>query len=145
MSEHPAVAFLTAALARAEETAKAASRDGAATWKTADHPSDTRAVIDDHGEAVVYDEGWPSEDQADHIALHDPAAVLLLVAGAWQILAEHASDGDARWPECVRCADGHEIEIGECRTVTVRDEVPYPCRTVRLLARAWGWTEEQHG
>lgn len=63
-----------------------------------------------------------------------PEAVLRLVAGARQILAEHA---DAGTRECSICApvDWDAEESPGWYRYPIR----YPCRTVRLLAEAWGW------
>lgn len=56
-----------------------------------------------------------------------------------QILVEHTDDG---YGECVRCADeGSDVEIGGGFIECLRGALPWPCRTVRLLAEAWGWTE----
>lgn len=66
-----------------------------------------------------------------------PENMLRLVAGAREILAEHADEG-AR--ECKVCApvdwDAEE------RPGRYRYPADYPCRTVRLLAQAWGWEED---
>lgn len=81
---------------------------------------------------------------ARRITLHDPAAVLRRIATERKILAEHADDG---YGDCVRCADDHQGYC-ECGDVSfngrhLRDELPYPCLTVRALAEGWGWTEEK--
>ena len=133
MAEHPAVVFLRAELDRVGQVARAAGGDA---WSLAEHPSDTVAVYDSRREPVVYDEGWPSGDQAQHIALHDPAAVLRRVAADRQILAEHANDSG----DCAAC--GRPSEETNSRGFAFFAEVPWPCRTVRLLAEAWGWTED---
>jgi hypothetical protein len=117
VSGHPAVAFLQQALDEAAADARAAEDVGvhAEEYKAAGHLMGAGST----------------------------EAVLRRVALDRQILAEHASDGDQRQPECVRCADGQEIETVECRTVVERVGVPWPCQTVLLLAQAYGWTEEQ--
>ena len=68
----------------------------------------------------------------DHIAAHDPAAALADLDAKLAIVDEHpAAPG---W-------DGREIDGQVCRTCseTSQDGVltgdPYPCRTLRLLAR----------
>jgi Family of unknown function (DUF6221) len=99
---------------------------------------------------VVYDEGAPSDAQFEHIAANDPRDTSARCEAELAILDEHASDGDARWPECIRCADTHpancdcgwEAGGGEHR----RAAHAYPCRTVRLLASSYrhrdGYKEE---
>jgi hypothetical protein len=134
VAERPAVEFLQQALDRAEGLARAAGGD---RWSTAEHPSETVAVYDSAGDPVVYAEGSPSVEQAAHIALNDPAAVLRRVALDRQILAEHAPGGMAE-----------ERDETECRTCSGPTPgfsgswpAEWPCRTVLLLAEAYGWTE----
>ena len=59
-----------------------------------------------------------------------PEAVLRRVKADRQILAEHADDEG----ECATCA-----AEGDGGGIMFLGHVPYPCRTVRLLAEAWGW------
>lgn len=134
MSGHPAVAFLTAALARAEETAKVAT---AGPWWVEDTSprrwGDERdaEVASAKGRLAVLPYDKSGGLNAEHVALHDPAAVMRRVAADRQILAEHAR---VAWGVfCLRCAEDGGPERGPAA---------YPCRTVLLLAQAWGWTEE---
>jgi hypothetical protein len=134
VSEHPAVVFLRQALDRAEQGAQEAGGD---PWTTATHPSETVAVYDSAGDPVVYAEGSPSVEQAAHIAANSPAAMLRRVALDRQILAEHAPGGMAE-----------ERDETECRTCSGPTPgfsgswpAEWPCRTVLLLAEAYGWTE----
>lgn len=67
--------FLLARIAEDEAVAKAASGDGA-SWIAPDVHGPIVAVDDGTrfgGEPVIYDEGRPSAEQAQHIARHDPA------------------------------------------------------------------------
>jgi hypothetical protein len=78
-----------------------------------------------------------------HIAGQDPDAVLRRIAADRKILAEHADDG---YGDCKRCADNHDGDC-ECGTVSysgyhLREQLGYPCATIRNLAEGWGWTEE---
>lgn len=149
MGGHPAVVFLREALDQAEEPTRAATPGPWLVERDEYHGVAVRDADPEipglSGRQIVafapYRNETTERDFA-HVAMWSPVAVLARVAADRQILAEHASDGDSRWPECVRCAGGHEIEMGECMTVTVRDVVPWPCRTVLLLAEAWGWTED---
>lgn len=76
---------------------------------------------------------------AGHIAMHDPAAVLRRVAADRQILAEHANDrGDCR----VCAGEADYSDDAEGNREWHRSAELWPCQTVRLLAEAWGWTEE---
>ena len=87
------------------------------------HP--TNAVVD-----------WAYGENAEHIALHDPYSALLRITAEREILAGHASDcGD-----CKTC-DTDAGDFSE-RGYQWRDAQPWPCRTVLLLARAWGWEEQ---
>jgi hypothetical protein len=76
---------------------------------------------------------------AGHIALHDPASVLRRVAAERELLAEHQSTSGLGYvgrdytemdSVCTSCGTAGEYAV------------PWPCRTVLLLAEAWGWTEE---
>lgn len=70
-----------------------------------------RRVVGDN--ITIYDEGGHDEDQAQHIARHDPAAVLADVAGKRAILAEVLSwqhayiDGDS-WLSCAQAVNPHD-------------------------------------
>lgn len=88
---------------------------------------------------------------AEHIALHDPEAVLRRIAGDRKQLAEHAPVPDhGRFSHSYgeKCPAFCE---GECRTnpkvcLTCRDSsgdpIEAPCRSLEFLAEGWGWTEE---
>jgi hypothetical protein len=67
------VQWLTAQLDEDERIARGAGGD---SWRRQDHPSDTVAIYDSKGEPVVYDEGWPTEEQAEFVAEWNPARVL---------------------------------------------------------------------
>lgn len=75
--------------AQLDEDAARAMAAGGDGWRRQDHPSDTVAVYDSKGEPVVYDEGWPSEAQAEHIAEWDPARVLREIDAKRKVLAEY--------------------------------------------------------
>lgn len=79
---------------------------------------------------------FPSELWNDLAAGHSPAAVLRRVAADRQILAEHAND----YGDCTAC--GRPSEETNSRGHPFFTEVEWPCRTVRLLGEAYGWTEE---
>lgn len=86
------VEFIRARLDDDERIARAAGTD---QWEYREHPADRALVVnaaDD--EVVVFDEGWPSEDQAQHIARHDPARVLREVALRRSTLDIHKECGD---------------------------------------------------
>jgi hypothetical protein len=70
------VTWLRAALDEEAHVATEAA-DGAPSWSSAEaHRVSARSVSDDRHRPVVYDEGSPTEEQADHIARWDPARVL---------------------------------------------------------------------
>jgi len=79
--------FLAARLDEDEAAAKLAAREGG-TW-TQDDPERHPGSISSLGGPVVYDEDAPDENQAPHIARHDPARVLREVAAGRKRLAEH--------------------------------------------------------
>jgi hypothetical protein len=78
------VTFLRARLDEREAAAKAAGGD---SWVAEPRTYGSYAVACD-GEPVVYDEGAPTEAQATHIALNDPAYVLDDVAAKRRIVDE---------------------------------------------------------
>jgi hypothetical protein len=73
---------------------------------------------------------------AEHIVLHDPESVLRRVAADRQILAEHANDGG----DCSTC--GRPSEETNGRGHAFHETVDWPCRTVLLLAEAYGWEQQ---
>lgn len=82
-------AFIDARLDE-DEAAAIAAGDGAAEsarWRTREHPSDSGIVRDGQGAVVIYDEGVPSDEDAAHIARHDPDRALRDVAAKRAILA----------------------------------------------------------
>lgn len=139
MSEHPAVAFLRQAHARAEELARAATPD---PWTV--HPYDWTSSFDasigHYFEADVVGgghEGGGVVDMADaeFIAANSPAAVLRRITAGRAILAEHRLVKTQGY-------DGHGAAVFDaCRVCGRGGYTPGPCRTVLLLAEAWGWTE----
>lgn len=130
-------AFLAAALAEAEATALDASTQQGPEWTF--HPNNIdRALITGSGYAgyafgdvVSYDEGAPSEHQADHIAANDPAHVLRLIAAHRKILGRF-QDWDEHFasdPVPPFSPEDHAV-MGLLRW------------TVRALAEAYGWTAD---
>ena len=76
-----------------------------------------------------------------------PENMLRLVAGAREVLAEHRPIAcDEFTCDCHRCcATCRWTEADEAAREPVWGDVTrhvYPCRTVLLLAQAWGWGEE---
>ena len=85
-------AFLTARLDEDEAVATLAAREGG-TW-TQDDPVRRPGAISSPGGPVVYDEGSPDENQAPHIARHDPARVLREVKAKRQAVRRCAARMD---------------------------------------------------
>jgi Family of unknown function (DUF6221) len=85
--------FLEARWDEREAAARATGDGKARTWSAESdiHP-DAWRVIDGHGEVIVYDEGAPSEAEAAHIALNDPAAVLADIDAKRKLLASITED-----------------------------------------------------
>lgn len=140
------LAYLTAALDAAEETALAAtkgtwevrSHDGPDGWEIAATVREGREwgwVVGAENGGGIYE-----EPDARHIAMHSPAAVLRRITAERKILARHQDDGCG---DCTTCGtDGGAVEVNGI-TYTARDSVTFPCPTVRDLAEGWGWTPEQ--
>ncbi|MFE2486039.1 DUF6221 family protein [Streptomyces mirabilis] len=108
--------------------------DTGENWEIATTGREQRWVIGAEGGGGVYD-----KPDADHIARHDPAAVLRRIDRDRKILAEHADNG---YGECKTCSipDG-TVEVNGIEYEMLA-HAPSPCTTVRNLAEGWGWTEE---
>jgi len=82
----------------------------------------------------IYDEGGHGDEEAAHIARHDPARVLREVEAKRAILAEHERVGET----CETCSDtyhGFDCEGWE---------EPYPCPTLRALAAVYADHPDYH-
>lgn len=95
--------FIGARLDEREQVAVAAGggwpvSSPAGAWRT-EGPAWGK-VSDGLGNAVAYDEGRPTETQAEHIALNDPNDTLVWVAAMRRVLARHSAGADGY---CVGC------------------------------------------
>lgn len=165
MTEHPAVAYLRNALARAEALARAATPGPwfahAHDWGDHEFAADigTSPTPGPDATANVVGHGWESggvveQHDADFIAANSPDIVLRRVQAERAVLALH----EPAWPSGEPEYDHHhETVIGEhgrTRYVEVRDDepipaywcaccsAPAPCQTLLAVAAGWGWTEE---
>lgn len=117
MSDHPAVAFLVAAHQQAELDARFTDgyTNGAFSFDVADR------------------------DAADHcLGAGSPVSVLRRVAAEREMLAEHADDGCG---DCTACARPSEETSG--RGDAFFEPLPWPCRTVLLIAKGWDWEAQR--
>lgn len=73
---------------RLAEDEAAATEAGSDEWSSDDA---VWMLMDSKGEAVVHNEGKPTEEQAIHMARHDPARVLREVAAKRALLQRYAS------------------------------------------------------
>ena len=115
--------WITQQIDQAQRIAEAARGHGEGRWhhETGYHSG---RVTDERGETVVYDEGAPLEEEAAHIAMHDPAAVLRRCEADRKTLALHQPEPGQHPDFCGY--DKHEL----------------PCPSLRLLAEAYGWEEQ---
>jgi Family of unknown function (DUF6221) len=124
--------FATARLYEDEAAAKAACgsdwRQGGVRWVMRTHPSDIQMIRTDAGLAVIYDNGSPTEDEACHIALHDPARALRDVEAGRRILERHQPkpDGTCSW-----CLEEKLAYPEEWQRMT------WPCPEFRDLLARW--------
>lgn len=92
--------FLLARIEEDEELARAAVQDGGGERWQISVVHGAMVQLDDGtewgGETVIYDEGRPGEEQAAHIARHDPARVLAECEAKREIVRLHATDADCR-------------------------------------------------
>ena len=128
---------------RLDEEAQRATAAGGVDWLRAEHPGENVVIFDSKGEPVVYDEGWPSEAQAAHIAEHDPARVLREIEAKRKMIADllaerHQDSEEDTWYACAALTDedGDPVCPNDARA-------PGPCdcgrdervgRYLRLLA-----------
>lgn len=109
------------------------------TWRAVKSTAEyERLIVADgfeDGVAIVRPEGLDPEATAEHIALHDPAAVLADIEAKRAILDLHSAvlDGKDR-PVCDYCD-----QLCHSRSGLMCDDpdAPYPCYTVKLLASAY--------
>lgn len=115
------VAWLREAMDAAQRSAEAACEGGQGRWRQEDAGRMPGFIVGDHeGYHVAYDEGYPTLEQATHIVLNDPAAVLRRIAADRKML-----------DECMAAFDWDNWGAASlARTV------------IRNLAEGWGWTEE---
>ena len=123
-------AFIRDRLDDEERVATAARSDSEGRWKRDDFFRDSAAIVDDTGKFVVYDEGSPTEEQADHIAAHDPARVLRQVAALRAVVDEHY---DINEGDCATCVEGQWGYPTHGSAIAAR----WPCKTLRHLAAIW--------
>jgi hypothetical protein len=140
MTEHPAVTFLLAAHTKAEALAQAANRPDAQM-----HPENPvefiLSSVDLSTRAIRAGERF--------IEANMPDAALLRVAAERDLLVEHQPQRYASLPIHESCADLNcdcYEEVATCGTCAPGhyydgDPQPWPCATVQLIARGWGWTE----
>ena len=127
---------------RIDETqriAEAARGQGEGRWhhETGYHSG---RVTDERGETVVYDEGAPLPEEAAHIALNDPATVLLRCEADRKILAAHPHT-----TRVINPSDGSASAGFGCETCHGWDSVPEGrgnCATILALAGGYGWKEQ---
>jgi hypothetical protein len=125
------VVFLEAALGRVEELARAAGSGGI---EAVDYLWGTKYLNVRQPDGGISHTTEFSAELANHFAEHSPAAVLRRVAADRQILAEHK-------PVKAVGYDGYGVAVIDTCILCGSQYAPYPCRTVRLLAQAWGWEE----
>jgi hypothetical protein len=113
------VQFLHDRLDEDESIAREAAHYEAGHWTTKDgYPvsvaDELPEAADTFERVVVFDEGSPSEEQAAHIARHDPARVLAEVAAKKRILDLY----DAAHSDAVRDAIGIDSQDGTISAIT---------------------------
>jgi hypothetical protein len=101
-------AFLRARIDEREAVARAATHGGKGQWTQPDADREPGRIQDDRGEVVSCDEGSPTEEQAAHIALNDPAHVLREVEAQRRVLARHTlsppiGDPELPWDNRADC------------------------------------------
>ena len=85
------IEFLRARLDEDERVARAAVERGMSVWEAHEQGRVAMVSLPD-GDALIYDEGSPNDDQARHIARWDPARVLAEVQAKRRIVDEVAPE-----------------------------------------------------
>ncbi|MGW7398105.1 DUF6221 family protein [Streptomyces cyaneofuscatus] len=141
------LAFLDRAMTAIEQAAQAACEGGKGRWQSGwcreeeleEYEKPGSGVVDERDRTVVYDEGYPTNSQSVHIALHDPESVLRRCAADRKLIALHHNDGF----ECPVCAGEPWVdEDSEGNGEWTRSSINAPCPTVVALAEGYGWTED---
>lgn len=119
--------------ARLDEDEAAATEAGADEWTD---EVNVWMVVDSKGEPVAYDEGKPTEEQAAHIARHDPARVLREVESKRAILADHSN------PHSAAAAEDPGLEEGTRQSRRLNGEwcvhhEDHECSTLRAMAAVY--------
>lgn len=129
--------WITQQIDEAQRSAEAARGQGDGRWHhDASYPNGY--VYDGGVQPVVYDEGTPSAEEAEHIAAWDPATVLRRCEADRKILARHTLNPDAIWYEAAMCHGcGTEDEMCYPRTENLND-----CPELLDLGHAHGLTDE---
>ncbi len=127
--------WITQQVAETQRIAEAARGQGAGQWRhESSHPNGY--VYDERDQPVVYDEGAPFPEEAEHIAFHDPASVLRQCAADRKILAEHPYT-----TRVINPIDGSTSAGFGCETCHDWDGVPEGrgnCATILAVAEAYG-------
>lgn len=87
MINHEAI---LAKLAELRGTAEAAKHGGEGRWHQPSPDSYHGRIEDERGEVVTYDEGAPTESEAEHIATWNPAFALCWIEWAEDVAKRHA-------------------------------------------------------
>ncbi len=126
---------LRAAIDETEEVALAAAGLGASgrNWRR-----DLISCVEDaDGGLIVYGEGTPTRERADHIARHDPASVLRMVTAHRKILELHVSNPLTQ--DMVRISDG--TPVATCISCggwyAMKTGTEWPCATLLALAEVY--------
>jgi hypothetical protein len=119
--------FIKARLDEDEAIARSAGGkvQGGHCWRQVDAGRSPGLIGDELGNVVVYDEGMPICEQAEHIARHDPARALREVAAKRKILWDHTPKTTGRRTACSRCHYGNVLGAN------------WPCLTMTSLAGIW--------
>jgi hypothetical protein len=129
--------------------ARAAAAGHTGTWKNNGFGDDSWLITDD-GDVVVYDEGSPTEVQAEHIAANDPSDAILSAEHALGLLDEiagwrhHVSEDP--WYTCAAATEQVEGETTCREGLDGRCDCGVgPLRDRMLAALATRWRVEVDG
>lgn len=95
-SMHELVIWLREQFDKDDEIAHAACEGAKGKWRHVNPDRFEGLILGDHGAEVTFDEGYPTREQAAHIAEHDPARTLTEVDSKRRTVDTLQSEGGDR-------------------------------------------------
>ena len=137
-----AVAWLREQIEGDKAVAQAAAAIDGPSWQRdmedydGEYPG-SGAVLSATGEVIVYDEGTPKWQQAEHIALHDPRDVIADCEAKLAILDVHVPVEDGARLTCKVCVTWEDDPVDGETAFGIALPVAWPCMTLEITAAGY--------